>query len=39
MDNNTYYYCKCYSFNDKMKLCKDCSKWVDNAETTSEKNK
>ena len=37
MDNSTYYYCKCYSFNDELILCKDCSKWVDSVGTTIEK--
>ena len=32
-----YYCCKCYSFNDEYILCKECSTWVDNVETTVEK--
>ena len=36
MDNNAYYYCKCYSFNDELTLCEACCKWVDDVETTIE---
>ena len=37
MDNDTYsYYCKCYYFNDEYRLCKECSRWIDNVETTVE---
>ena len=35
MDNDTYSYdCKCYSCNDEFISCEECSKWVDNVETT-----
>jgi len=34
MDNNTYYDCTCYYFNDDLMLCKDCSKRVDDVEPT-----
>ena len=37
MDNHTYYYCKCYSFNDELILCEECCKWVDDVETTIER--
>ena len=35
LDNkkNSYYCCKCYCFNDKLILCEECSKWVDDVET------
>jgi len=32
-----YYCCKCYWFNDEFVLCKECSKWTDNVQTTIEK--
>ena len=37
MDNDTYYYCACYYFNDELILCEECCKWVDDVETTIEK--
>jgi len=32
-----YYYCKGYYFDDEFILCKECSKWLDDVETTIEK--
>ena len=37
MENDTYSYdCKFYYLNDELTSCKECSKWVDNVETTIE---
>ena len=29
-----YFCCKCYYFNDEFIVCKECSTWIDNVETT-----
>ena len=36
MHNNIYYCCRCYFLNELI-LCQECSKWVDDVESTIEK--
>ena len=37
VNNNIYYSCKCYCFNDELILCEGCNKWVDDVEPSIEK--
>ena len=36
-NNNIYYYCKCYHFNDEFILCDERNKWINDVEETIEK--
>jgi len=36
-DNNTYYYCQCYHFQDELNICEECNKWINNVEETFDK--